>query len=291
MSDTSALFAQLNDESLSVERGRIIPIDKINEPVDGLAPDAQFIESVRMFGILDELKLVKNRARFDIIAGRRRWAAAKSLGITEVPATVVWISGGKRLAPWVMGLVSNRLRSENLIADIRAIERLRSHGYAESDIAAATGLTVQELKRRDALAMADHRIIDFLQAGACSPSIAERVAKLPPNRQTGLLDAFEESGDKKLTSKHLADARMADDFATALPLSLFDDPLPQAHQSCRLVDLFDRIDATLTVGGVEIIRVNGQWVVRAKDNIAEARGYQSESTAVQAVLELLEQKQ
>ena len=45
------------------------------------------IESIRIHGILEPLVVAETPAGYQIIAGERRWRAAKVLGIEEVPVT------------------------------------------------------------------------------------------------------------------------------------------------------------------------------------------------------------
>ena len=45
-------------------------------------------ESIREFGVIQPLLLRKNADRFEIIAGERRWRAAKMAGLRVVPAVI-----------------------------------------------------------------------------------------------------------------------------------------------------------------------------------------------------------
>jgi ParB-like chromosome segregation protein Spo0J len=68
---------------------RLIPIVQFEAPPapvpDGL--DA-LIKSIRIHGIIQPLLVRKRHARYEVIAGRRRFAAAAALGLTEVPCVL-----------------------------------------------------------------------------------------------------------------------------------------------------------------------------------------------------------
>lgn len=53
---------------------------------------AQLAESIREHGIIQPLVLKKEKDTYIIIAGERRWRAAKSIGIVEVPAVIMNLS-------------------------------------------------------------------------------------------------------------------------------------------------------------------------------------------------------
>ena len=48
----------------------------------------ELAESIRQFGILQPLLVKKKGERYEIIAGERRWRAAKLAGVKEVPVVV-----------------------------------------------------------------------------------------------------------------------------------------------------------------------------------------------------------
>ena len=53
-----------------------------DESIESLA------ESIKLYGIIQPLVLVKNNDKYDIVAGERRYRAAKSINMKEVPAIV-----------------------------------------------------------------------------------------------------------------------------------------------------------------------------------------------------------
>lgn len=68
---------------------RLIPVAQF-EPLPDPAPAAlePLIRSIRLHGIVQPLLVRKHHARYEVIAGRRRFAAAAALGLTEVPCVL-----------------------------------------------------------------------------------------------------------------------------------------------------------------------------------------------------------
>ena len=60
------------------------------QPRKDFARDAlqELIDSIRQHGIIQPLIVREAGARFELIAGERRWRAAQEIGLTEVPAII-----------------------------------------------------------------------------------------------------------------------------------------------------------------------------------------------------------
>jgi ParB-like chromosome segregation protein Spo0J len=68
---------------------RTVPLAAIDEPPPAEGPDlARLTESIRGQGVLHPLLLATERSRFQVIAGRKRFHAAKAAGLTTVPCFV-----------------------------------------------------------------------------------------------------------------------------------------------------------------------------------------------------------
>lgn len=94
------------------------------------------VESIRIHGILEPLVVAETPAGYQIIAGERRWRAAKVLGIEELPVYV------KRTSPQgmlEMAIVENVQRT-----DLNPIERAQSFARLNREF----GLAINELAER-----------------------------------------------------------------------------------------------------------------------------------------------
>src|SRR5262249_15512284 len=123
----------------------------------------------------------------------------------------------------VLCIKLNRLRAENLLADIEATERLVAKGLDDKQIGDLTGLKPQEIERRKRLAVANDGIRELLREGRCSLSVAGRAAKLPPRQQARLLKKFAQEEAERLTMRDVQEIKEARSEAAinALPQELF----------------------------------------------------------------------
>ncbi len=68
---------------------RLIPLAQFEAPSQDAATNMDtLVKSVRAHGIIQPLLVRKRQTHYEVIAGRRRFAAAASLGLTEVPCVL-----------------------------------------------------------------------------------------------------------------------------------------------------------------------------------------------------------
>lgn len=82
------------EKNENVSRETLIPINNIEpnrgQPRTRFDEDAlqELADSIKQYGIIEPLVVQKNGKRFEIIAGERRWRAARIAGLKEVPVVV-----------------------------------------------------------------------------------------------------------------------------------------------------------------------------------------------------------
>lgn len=98
----------------------------------------ELIESIKVHGILEPLVVAETPAGFQIIAGERRWRAAKEAGLKEVP---VYIKKTSRKGMLEMALVENVQRKNlNPIERALAFKQLQiNFGLSPGEIARQIG--------------------------------------------------------------------------------------------------------------------------------------------------------
>ena len=68
---------------------RLIPLSQFDAPAQDPLPALEpLIKSIRLHGIIQPLIVRKRQTSYEVIAGRRRFAAAAALGLTEVPCVL-----------------------------------------------------------------------------------------------------------------------------------------------------------------------------------------------------------
>jgi len=98
----------------------------------------ELIDSIRQHGIIQPLIVRQAGARFELIAGERRWRAAQEIGLTEVPAI---IRTANDLEVLELSLIENLQRADlNPIEEAQGYARLANEfGMRQEDIALKVG--------------------------------------------------------------------------------------------------------------------------------------------------------
>ncbi|MGH9795485.1 MAG: ParB/RepB/Spo0J family partition protein [Candidatus Acidiferrales bacterium] len=98
----------------------------------------ELAQSIRSTGIIQPLVLRPSGARFQLLAGERRWRAAQRAGLTRVPAVIRDVRDEQALE---ITLVENIQREDlNPIEEARAFDRLMTEFHiTQEDVAARTG--------------------------------------------------------------------------------------------------------------------------------------------------------
>ena len=94
----------------------------------------ELADSIRQFGIISPLLVQKKDGYYEIIAGERRWRAAKKAGLKEVPVIIREFSSQEAVE---ISLIENIQREDlNPIEEARAYERLTvEYGLAQEEVA------------------------------------------------------------------------------------------------------------------------------------------------------------
>jgi ParB/RepB/Spo0J family partition protein len=189
--------------------------------------------SIREHGILEPLiarRSAKSEgAAFEVVCGARRYRAAKSAGLVDVPATIREFTDDEvRL----IQLTENGARADlSPLEEAEAYAALAADGLDAAAVAKALGKKTREVAKRLPLANLPKRGQDALAAGHIQVGHAELIGIIPDAKlQERALGRFlydaNESGDGKaiLGVVPLALARriVEEEFMTALSLAVFD---------------------------------------------------------------------
>ena len=156
----------------SVAPPTTLPIDAIHpnpmQPRVVFQPERleELAASIRANGIIQPLIVRRHDAQFQLVAGERRWRAAKLAGLREVPVVVQDITDPLLLE---IALIENIQREDlNAIETARAYERLgRDLGLSQEEIGRRTGkdrtsitngLRLLKLPPEVQLLLAEHRL-------------------------------------------------------------------------------------------------------------------------------------
>ena len=102
-------------------------------------PLSELAESIRQHGLLQPLLVRRHLDGYELIAGERRWRAARMAGLNSVPAVVRTDTGSDQQL--VLGLIENLQRSDlDAIEEARGLQRLTDEfGLTHDDVAQRIG--------------------------------------------------------------------------------------------------------------------------------------------------------
>lgn len=166
----------------------------IYQPRKDMSPEAleELSASIQSQGIIQPIVVRPlNTGGYEIIAGERRWRAAKQAGLKQVPCLIKPVDDRAAIA---MALIENIQREDlNAIEEAQALERLQDEfkltHQQVADVIGKSRTTVSNLLRLNQLADAVKRLVETKQLemgharallmleGERQEEIAERVAK------------------------------------------------------------------------------------------------------------------
>lgn len=149
------------------------------QPRGAITPESlvDLVDSIREHGILEPLVVAKTPAGYQIIAGERRWRAAKLAGLTHVPAIIRETSPKGMLE---MALVENVQRVDlNPLDRAKGFERLMNEfGLTTSEIAVRIGKSVAYVSNSLRLLSLPDALKDGLLSGLISEGHARALAAI-----------------------------------------------------------------------------------------------------------------
>lgn len=153
------------------------------QPRGTITPESlvDLVDSIREHGILEPLVIAKTPAGFQIIAGERRWRAAKLAGFKTVPAIIKETSPQGMLE---MAIVENVQRSDlNAIDRAKAFERLIAEfGLSNSEISQRIGKSPAYISNSLRLLSLPDALKDGLLTGLISEGHARALAAIEDPR-------------------------------------------------------------------------------------------------------------
>jgi ParB family chromosome partitioning protein len=166
---------------------RLFPAEQIRELAD----------SIRQHGLLQPVLVGRVREGYELIAGERRWRAARLAGLQRIPAIVR--SDGSRDNSLILGLIENLQREDlNPIEAALGIQRLVEHfGLTHEQAATRLGKHRVAISQSLRLLSACPAVISATRAGATSAGHARALLALPTREA-------QELGLKVVLARHLS---------------------------------------------------------------------------------------
>ncbi len=165
-----------------------IPIQKIfpnpYQPRKDFNPDGMkdLIRSVKSRGLIQPVLVREGKGGFELIAGERRWRAAKKAGITSIPALVRNVSEQDSLE---IALVENLQREDlNPMESAEAYERLtREFHLTQEDLSSRVGKKRTTITNTMRLLGLPHELKDYVRKNKLTAGHAKALLSLPGKAQ------------------------------------------------------------------------------------------------------------
>jgi ParB family chromosome partitioning protein len=138
----------------------------------------ELAESIRLHGVLQPIRVRPHGDGYEIIAGERRWRAARQVGLREIPALVVEADDDRA---YVEALVENIQREElNAVDRAHALVRLRTTLALGSwqQVAALVGITRQHVYNILNVTRLPESMRDDIRAGELTEKHARALLRL-----------------------------------------------------------------------------------------------------------------
>jgi ParB family chromosome partitioning protein len=176
------------------------------QPRGAITPESlvDLVDSIKEHGVLEPLVVAKTPAGYQIVAGERRWRAAKLAGLTHIPAIIRETSPKGMLE---MALVENVQRVDlNPLDRAKGFERLMTEfGLTSSEIAVRIGKSVAFVSNSIRLLTLPDALKDGLLSGLITEGHARALAAIDDHDL--IVDAY------KIILKESGSVRRAEELA------------------------------------------------------------------------------
>lgn len=163
-------------------------------------------ESIKEYGILQPLVLKKNGDKYLIIAGERRFRAAKEAGLKEVPALIKDVSQEDADK---ISLIENIQRQ-----DLNPIEEafgyksvMKEYSLTQEELSKAIGKSRQYIGNTIRVLKLDERVVEFIKSGDLTMSHAKLLLSIKDKelQYSEALRIIKNNSSVKETEKRLKD--------------------------------------------------------------------------------------
>ena len=177
--------AEAGDAVVSLKLNDIAP--NLDQPRRRFSEEAleELAASIRAVGVIQPILVYKSGRRYTIIAGERRWRAARLAGLNEIPAIVRDWDEVKRLEA---ALIENLQRDDlNPVEEAMGVKGLMEQcGLTQEATAERLGKSRPAVANLLRLLTLPDPILDMLREGALSAGHARALVALPASEQLRL---------------------------------------------------------------------------------------------------------
>ena len=181
-----ALFGTPEVQTAQAEGGTVqLPISQVepglNQPRKRFEPEAlaDLADSIRVHGIIQPLTVRRlSSGYYQIIAGERRWRAAKQAGLDSVPAVIIEADDRKVME---LGLIENLQREDlNPVEEAKGYQVLiREYDLTQDEVAQRMGKSRPAIANALRLLALPEAVLILLEEGSLSAGHARAILAAP----------------------------------------------------------------------------------------------------------------
>lgn len=185
-----ALLGDFSQEAEADNGLKILPLQKVepnpNQPRRDFDPESleALSESIAQHGVLQPLTVRElENGYYQIIAGERRWRAARLAGLREIPAIVIEADDKKATE---LALIENLQREDlNPVEEAMGYSRLlKEYGMTQEDAAKRVGKSRPAVANALRLLQLTPEILEMVKTGALTPGHARAILSMKePKKQ------------------------------------------------------------------------------------------------------------
>ena len=184
-----ALLGDFSEPAAEESAYRMLPLHRVEPNPEQPRQDfdeeelTALSESIRQHGILQPLTVRETGAGYyQIIAGERRWRAARMAELTEVPAIVVEADDKKAME---LALIENLQRQDlNSVEEALGYRSLMEEfGLTQEEAASRVGKSRPAVAKSLRLLSLDEKVLEMLRAGTISAGHAKAILMLKSGKK------------------------------------------------------------------------------------------------------------
>ena len=184
-----ALFGDISEEISEQSPYRLLPLHKV-EPNPG-QPRQDFddvelqalADSIALHGVVQPLTVREvSNGYYQIIAGERRWRAARLAGLSEIPAVIIEADDKKTME---LALIENLQRQDlNPVEEALGYRTLmEEYGLTQEDTASRVGKSRPAVANALRLLSLSQPVLEMLRSGTLTPGHARALLMLKTQKQ------------------------------------------------------------------------------------------------------------
>ncbi|MGP1544437.1 MAG: ParB/RepB/Spo0J family partition protein [Candidatus Fimenecus sp.] len=169
-----------------VDVNEIKPNDNQPRKVFDEAKIEELATSISSYGLIQPIILRKAEKGYEIVAGERRWRAARKANLSKVPCILKELSDEENM---VISIIENMQREDlNPIEEAEALSQMiKRFGFSQEEVAKSVGKSRSYVTNSLRLLKLPRKILDFVQNGQISSGHAKMLIGIEDGKKQMLL--------------------------------------------------------------------------------------------------------